>query len=121
MDRSLRALEWKRSSDDQFTDVTDAIEEGVVSATPHPDDAIEHPKGYSVKLTLRPESTAFADALQAALLDVEPARVTLRLDGVEAPIAEVPVGVTKVPDLGRRNDAELSVKPEGHDQFHPHF
>ena len=121
MDRPIRALAWKRPSDDQFTDVTDALEKGVVSATPHPDEAIEHPKGYSVELTLRPDSTAFADALQAALLDVEPARVTLRLDGVEAPIAEVPVGVTKVPDLGRRNDAEFSVKPEGHDQFHPHF
>jgi hypothetical protein len=121
MDRSIRTLAWKRPDDDPFTDVTDALEEGVVSATPHPDEAVDRPKGYSIELTLRPESTAFADALRAALLDVEPALVTLRLDDVDAPISEVPVGVTKVPDLGRRNDAELSVKPEGHDQFHAHF
>ncbi|MFB6249653.1 MAG: hypothetical protein ABEL97_13895 [Salinibacter sp.] len=121
MDRSIRALKWKRPADDQFTNVTDALVEGIVSATPHPDPEIDRPKGYSLELTLRPDSTAFADELQAALLDVDPSLVTLQLDGVEAPISAVPVGVSKVPHLGERNDAELSVKPEGHEQFHEHF
>jgi len=121
MDRPIRSLEWKRPTDDQYTDVTDALVEGVVSATPHPDEAIDRPKGYSVELTLRPDSTAFADELQAALLDMEAPRVILQLEGVETPISDVPVGVSKVPDLGERNDAELSVKPEGHARFHEYF
>ena len=61
------------------------------------------------------------DELQDALLSVDPASVTVRLDGVDAAIEDVPVGVTKVPHLGEQNDAELSVKPEGHAHFHPHF
>ncbi|PQJ34505.1 hypothetical protein BSZ35_07760 [Salinibacter sp. 10B] len=121
MDHSIRALEWKRADDDAPTDVTDAIAAGVVSATPHPDDNIDHPKGYSVKLTLRPDGAAFADALQEAMLDLDPPTVTIRLDDVDEVISDVPVGVSKVPHLGEQNEAELSVKPEGHDQLHGYF
>lgn len=48
MDRSIQSIEWKRPNDDHPTDVTDAVTEAYVSSTPHPDDAIDHPKGYSV-------------------------------------------------------------------------
>jgi hypothetical protein len=120
MPRPIRHIEWKRSSDDAFTNVTDAIEKGTVSATPHPDPEIEHPKGYSVTLTLLPDSTAFADELQAALLDVEPSRLILHLDGLAAPIENLPVSVSKVPYPGDQNVAELGVPPEGHDLLHEH-
>ena len=121
MDRLIRAIKWHPPGADTARDVTDDIETGVVSATPHPDDAVDDPKGYSVKLTLTPDAEAFAEELQDALLSVDPAAVTVHLDGVDDPISDVPVGVTKVPYPGEQNEAELSVKPEGHDQFHPHF
>jgi len=121
MNRPIRSLEWKPPADDQYTDVTDALVEGVVSATPHPDEDVDDPKGYSIKLTLQPDSTAFAEALQDGLMALDPVRVSVRLRGVDATIAGVPVGVTKVPHLGEQNEAELSVKPEGHDQFRPYF
>jgi hypothetical protein len=121
MPRSIRQIEWKRSSDDAFTDVTDAIEEGTVSATPHPDPEIEHPKGYSVTLTLKADSTDFADELQAALLDVDSAEVNMQLDEINDPIRELPVSVSKVPYPGDQNVAELGVPPEGHDKLHEHF
>jgi hypothetical protein len=121
MPRPIRHIEWKRSSDDAFTNVTDAIEKGTVSATPHPDPEIEHPKGYSVTLTLKSDSTDFADALQAALLDVDPAEVNVHLKGLDTPITGLPVSVSKVPYPGDQNIAELGVPPEGHDQFHEHF
>lgn len=121
MDRPIRAIEWRPPGADTARDVTDDIETGVVSATPHPDDAVDEPKGYSVKLTLTVDAEAFADELQDALLSVDPAAITVHLDGVDAAIESVPVGVTKVPYPGEQNEAELSVKPEGHDQFHPHF
>jgi hypothetical protein len=120
MDRPLRAIAWKAPDADHYTDVTDAVESAVVSATPHPDDAVDRPKGYSVKLTLRPDSTAFADALQETLLAVDPAAVSLEFEDGDA-VSDVPVGVTRVPHLGEQNEAELSVKPEGHDALHPHF
>jgi hypothetical protein len=121
MDRPIRAIEWQPPGASAARDVTNAIETGVVSATPHPDDAVDDPKGYSVKLTLTADAEAFADELQDALLSVDPAAVTVHLDDIDAPIEDVPVGVTKVPYPGEQNDAELSVKPEGHAQFHPHF
>lgn len=121
MDRPIRSIEWQRADDDTPTEVTNAIESGVVSATPHPDDGIDTPKGYTLKLQLKPEATTFADALQDALLDLDAPVVTLQLDDVEETISDVPVGVSKVPHLGEQNEAELSVKPDGHEQFHPHF
>lgn len=121
MDRPIRSITWMPPDADTARDVTDAIEAGVVSSTPHPDDAIDRPKGYSVELTLTPDSAAFASELRDALLSVDPAEVTLRLEGVDEAISGVPVGVSKVPHLGEQNEAELSVKPEGHDRFHPHF
>mgnify|MGYP000158478645 CR=1 FL=1 len=121
MPHSIRQIEWKRSSDGAFTDVTDAIEAGTVSATPHPDPEIEQPKGYSVTLTLKPDSTEFADELQAALLDVDSAEVNMQLDEINDPIRELPVSVSKVPYPGDQNVAELGVPPEGHDKLHEHF
>ena len=121
MDRSIRSIEWKSPGGDAFVDVTAAIKKGVVSATPHPDEDVDDPKGYSIKLTLQPDSTAFAEALREGLMALDPARVSVRLEGVDATIADVPVGVTKVPHLGEQNEAELSVKPEGHDLFHEYF
>jgi len=90
MDRPLRAIEWKAPDADHYTDVTDAVESAVVSATPHPDDA------------------------------VDPATVFLHLDDADPPV-EVPIGVPRVPHLGDQNEAELSVKPAGHDALHLHF
>ncbi|MFB6097972.1 MAG: hypothetical protein ABEK84_02460 [Salinibacter sp.] len=72
MPRSVQQIAWKRADAADYTDVTEAIEEGRVSGTPHPDPAIDRPKGYSVTLTLKPDSTAFADELQGALLAVPP-------------------------------------------------
>ena len=54
-------------------------------------------------------------------MSLDPPTVTIQLEGVDEPIADVPVGVSKVPHLGEQNEAELSVKPEGHDHVHPHF
>lgn len=121
MDRSIHSIQWKQPEDESAMDVTDAIEKGVISSTPHPDPNVDTAKGYSVHLTLKPDSGAFADALQEALMTLDPPRVTLQLDGVEDTFSNVPVGVTKVPHLGVQNEAELSVKPEAHDQFHKHF
>jgi len=121
MDRSIQSIEWRRSNEASTTDVTNAIEEGVVCATPHPDDAINEPKGYSIQLTLAPDSDTLAAELQEALLDIDPARITLHLDDVERPIRNLPVSVSKVPYPGDQNVAELGVPPEGHDQLHPHF
>jgi hypothetical protein len=121
METTIRSIEWKRLGSEGTIDVTDAIEKGVVSATPHPDDDIDRPKGYTVKLVLKPESTEWAEDLQAALMDVEPAELTLWLEDAETPVSEVPVRVSKVPYPGEQNVAELSVKPEGHDKLHEHF
>jgi len=121
MQRHIQSIEWARSEGETPTDLTDAIEEGVVTATPHPNDAVDRPKGYTVKLTLKPDQAALAEQFREALMDIEPSTVTLQLDGVEEPIRDVPVGVSKVPYPGEQNVAELSVKPEGHDAFHEHF
>ncbi len=121
MDLRIDQIEWRRPDDEAFTDITDALSDAVVSATPHPDDEVEPPKGYSLKLTLRDDSTELAEDLQAALMDLDPARVTLRLAGAEAPIKDVPVSVSRVPYPGEQNVAELGVPPEGHDAFHPYF
>ena len=121
MSQRIQSIQWARSGTDAPTDLTDAIEEGVVTATPHPDDAVDEPKGYTIKLILKPEQARIAEDLQAALMDIEPATVTLRLEGGDEPIRNVPVGVSKVPYPGEQNEAELSVKPDGHDAFHMHF
>lgn len=120
-ERAIHSIEWKRAGAGSYTNVTDAIEEGVVSATPHPDDSVDRPKGYSVTLTLKPDSTDLADEFQEALLDVEPARITVQLEGSEAPIEDLPVSVSKVPYPGDQNVAEMGVPPEGHDLLHEHF
>ena len=121
MPQSIRQIEWKRSSATDYIDITDAIEQGSVSATPHPNEDIDRPKGYSVTLTLTPNSTALADDLQAALLDVEPAEINILLEGDEEPIRGLPVSVSKVPHLDTQNTAELGVPPEGHDRLHEHL
>lgn len=120
-EQSIRSIKWKRASNDSYADVTDAIEDGVVSATPHPDDSVEQPKGYSVTLTLKPDSTVLADELQEALLDVDPARLTVQLEGSEESIEDLPVSVSKVPYPGDQNVAELGVPPAGHDRLHEYF
>ena len=121
MPRSIRQVEWKRSSEKAFTDVTDAIADGSISATPHPDPDVDRPKGYSVTLTLKPNSADFADDLQAALLDVEPARLNVQLEDSDAPIRNLPVSVSKVPYPGDQNTAELGVPPEGHKKLRENF
>ena len=121
MPRAIQQIAWKRSSETDYTDITDAIVDGTVSATPHPDPDIDRPKGYSVTLTLKPDSTALADALQDALLDMDPATLRLHLEGLDAPITDLPVNVSKVPHLGTHNTAEMGVPPEGHDLLHTCF
>lgn len=54
-------------------------------------------------------------------MNFETAEVSLRLEGVDASISNVPVGVSKMPHLGEQNEAELGVKPDSHDKFHDHF
>jgi hypothetical protein len=120
MSRSIQQITWKRSSETDYTDVTGAVEAGTVSATPHPNPDVDRPKGYTVTLTLAPDSTAFANDLQEALLDVDPARLTVHLDGMDEPIEGLPVSVSKVPHLGTQNTAELGVPPDGHDLLHGH-
>ncbi|PSQ97788.1 MAG: hypothetical protein BRD55_01230 [Bacteroidetes bacterium SW_9_63_38] len=121
MDRPIRTLHWTAPDADQPTDVMEAVTEAVLSATPHPDENIDRPKGYSVILTLAPDRTAFAEELQQALMALDPATVTLELDDADARISDLPVGVSKVPYPGEQNEAELSVKPEGHEKLHPYF
>jgi len=121
MAHSIQHLEWKRSDATEYTDVSDTIETGNVSATPHPDPEIDQPKGYTMTLTLKPDSTDFADALQEALLDMDPARVNVQLEDIDAPIRGLPVSVSKVPYPGDQNTAELGVPPEGHDLLHECF
>lgn len=121
MPRSIQQLKWKRASDGAYTDITDAVAEGVLSATPHPDDTIDRPKGYSIRLTLKPSSTKLAEDLREALLDVEPARRTVYLEDIEEPVSDLPVSVSKVPHLGTQNTAELGVPPEGPDKLHAYF
>jgi hypothetical protein len=121
MPRSIRQIAWKRAEDASYTDITDAIEEGSTSATPHPDAEVDQPKGYSITLTLKPDSTALADDLQAALLDLEPAELTVYLDGLDEPVEDVPVSVSKVPYPGDQNTAELGVPPDGHEQLHERY
>ncbi|MFB6273645.1 MAG: hypothetical protein ABEL51_12195 [Salinibacter sp.] len=118
---SIQHLEWKRSDETEYTDVTGAIEKGSVSATPHPDPDVDRPKGYSLTLKLTPDSTDFADALQDALLDIDPAYVTVHLEGLDVPIESLPVSVSKVPYPGDQNTAELGIPPDGHDLLHEHF
>jgi hypothetical protein len=125
MERPIQSITWKRADDEQPTDVTDRIASGVLIAKPHPDDDIEDPKGYTVKLTLRADSQAFAEALQHALMDLDPPRVTLQLEGLAAPVEDLPVNVSKVPYPGDGDDAqpvaEMGVKPEAHERLHEHF
>jgi hypothetical protein len=121
MERAIRSLTWKRPTADVPTDITNAIQKGAITATPHPDDAVDRPKGYTVKLVLKPDRTDLAEEFQQALMDVEPSKLTVQLEGVTEPLAELPVSVSKVPYPGEQNVAELGVKPEGHDQLHPHF
>ena len=121
MPRSIRQIAWKRAEDASYTDVTDAIEEGTIAVTPHPDEEIDRPKGYSITLTLKSDSTAFADDLQAALLDMEPAKLTVHLDGFDEPAEDVPVSVSKVPYPGDQNTAELGVPPDGHEKLHEYY
>jgi hypothetical protein len=121
MERRIERIAWRRPDANAFTDITDALSDAAVSATPHPDDEIDRPKGYSLKLTLRDDSTDLAEDLQAALMDLDPALVTLTLEDADAPIETVPVSVSKVPYPGEQNVAELGVTPEGHAAFHPYF
>lgn len=121
MERRIERIAWRRPDANAFTDITDALSDAAVSATPHPDDEIDRPKGYSLKLTLRDDSTDLAEDLQAALMDMDPARATLHLEGIDAPITDVPVNVSRVPYPGEQNVAELGVTPEGHEAFHPYF
>lgn len=53
MQKRIQSIQWKRAHDEAPTDVTDAVQEGTISATRHPDDHVE-PKGYTVTLTLEP-------------------------------------------------------------------
>jgi hypothetical protein len=121
MSRSLHRLKWKRAGDETYADITDAIVEGTVSATPHPDPNTDRPKGYSVILTLHPESTGLAGDLQSALLDVNPVRLTFQMEGADAPITDLPASVSKVPHLDDQPNAELGIPPEGHDKLRAHF
>ena len=121
MERAIDSIAWKRAGSEQFTDVTDAVDRAVLSATPHPDDEIDNPKGYSVELILSPDSTTFASELQEALMDLDPAIVRLRLADAGESTSDVPVGVSKVPHLPDQKQAELSVKPEAHATFHDYF
>lgn len=121
MEKPIRSLSWNGPDVDEPIDVTDALADGRVSATPHPDDSVDQPKGYSVELTLKNDSTTFAKALQEGLMAVDPITVTLQFDEADAPVSDLPVGVTKVPYPGDQNEAELSVKPDGHDKLHSHF
>ena len=121
MERRIESIAWKRSDSDQFTELSDAVERAVLSATPHPDDSIDEPKGYAVKLVLSTGSDALASELQEALMDLEPATVRLQLADTSAAISEVAVGVSKVPHLPDQNEAELSVKPEAHATLHEYF
>jgi len=120
MDRPIRSIAWKRPGDETTTDITDALDEALLSSTPHPDDDIDHPKGYALKLILKPESTDLATEIQEALMDVDPSTVTVRLEDVDRPM-ELPVSVSKVPYPGDQNVAEMGVKPEAHDRLHEHF
>jgi hypothetical protein len=121
MDRPIRTLHWTAPDADEPTDLTDAVATAVLSATPHPDETVDRPKGYSIVLTLKPDSTAFAEALQEALVAFDPITVSLQLEDADAVIEDLPVGVTRVPHLGEQNEAEFSVKPDGHEQLHPYF
>jgi hypothetical protein len=121
MERSIQSIAWTGPDAETPTDVTDAVTDAHVSATPHPDNAIDAPKGYSIVLTLAPDSTAFAEELQGAIVAFDPMGVSLQLEGADAAVENLPVGVTRVPHLGEQNEAELSVKPEGHEKLHPYF
>ena len=126
--RSIQSIQWQRAGADAAVDITDQLDEAVISATPHPDESMPHPKGYTIKLILHPESMNLAQMLQEALMDTEYGQLTVRLAGTDEP-ATVPVRVSKVPYLGGANDdppreqrtAELPVPYEGHDQLHAHF
>lgn len=116
----IQSITWKRPGADAAIDVTDALDDGVVSPTPHPSDDVDHPKGYSLHLTLKPDATDFAEDLRHALMDVEPATVTVRLETVDEQLT-LPVSVSKVPYPGEQNTAEMGVKPAAHDRLHPYF
>lgn len=119
--KEIQSIQWKRTHDESRTDVTNAVREATISATPHPDESIAEPKGYTVTLTLDPDNTAFAQALEEALLDVQAPEVTVEFAGVDAPVNDIPVSVTKVPYLPDQCVAELSVTPEGQERLHSHF
>ena len=111
MPHSIQRIKGKRSSETDHTDVTDAVEADTVSATPHPDPEIDRPRSYSVTLTLTPQATALADELREALLDMDPARMVVDLEGADVPIEDLPVSVSKAPHLGTQNTAELGAPP----------
>jgi len=118
MELSITRVAWRRPGDDTATDITDALQDAILSVTPHPDPEVERPKGYKVVLTLKDDSTDLAENLQAALMDMDPARMTIHLEGADAPVEDLPVSVSKVPYPGEQNRAELGVKPEGHDTLY---
>lgn len=120
MERALRRVQWKRPDWDAYADVTDAVENAVVSATPYPDEGIDRPKGYSVLLRLRPDSTELAAEIRRALMSFETVQLTLEFEAGEE-VAGIPAGVSKMPHLGEQNTAEFSVKPDGHDLLREHF
>ena len=128
MERPIHSIQWQRAGAESPIDITDQLDEAVVSATPHPDENVNRPKGYTVKLTLKPESASLAQELQEALMDVENGRLTVRLADTDEP-ATVPARISKVPyldddaaDIPREQRvAELPIPSEGHDQLHDHF
>lgn len=95
--KRIQSIHWKRAHDAAPTDVTETIQEGTISATRHPDDNVAEPKDYTVTLTLDPDSAAFAEALEEALLDVQTSQVTDELVGVDEPVDNTPVSVSKGP------------------------
>lgn len=121
MEYTIETVTWRRSQDAAPTDVTDALDRAVLSPTPHPDPDVDRPKGYTIKLTLKPDSTAFASELEAAMLDLDPPTVSLTLDGRDEPLESLEVNVSKVPYPGDQNVAELGVTPDHHDRVHAHL
>lgn len=121
MEYTIRTVEWKRAQDDEAVDVTDALDAAVLSPTPHPDPDVNRPKGYTIKLTLKPDRTSLASEFQEAMLDLDPPTVSLTLQGHDDTLRALSVNVSKVPYPGDQNVAELGIKPEDHDRVHDYL
>ena len=91
MEKRIRRIEWKRPTDDAFTDITDRLSGAVVSATPHPDESLARTVGPVVMGGLYTLLGYRAPFLLGAVLLLPVLFIASRIEEPREPVGPRPV------------------------------